>query len=100
MPKKAENQVFEEKEAAPGVEVEEKTAEPEAEKEAAPGDEKGIKEPDAKKSNKLFVENKKRAGATVFAVTGKPIVFNAIGEAEVEQADYDYLKTVPGYETK
>ena len=56
--------------------------------------------PPEPKGGKLLVENKNRAGMTVFAVTGKPIVFNSDGVASIDQADYDYLKTVPGYETK
>lgn len=46
------------------------------------------------------IVNKNRAGATVFACTGKPVVFNKDGEAEVSKEDFDYLVTVPGYDAK
>jgi hypothetical protein len=43
------------------------------------------------------VKNIARANQTVFAVTGKPIVFDADGIAEPDKEDLDYMLTIPGY---
>ena len=46
----------------------------------------------------IFSENRK--GKTIVAVTGKPIVFDADGNAKASQADAEYLKGIPGFEVK
>lgn len=43
------------------------------------------------------VKNAARANQTVFAITGKPIVFDAHGIAEPDKEDLDYILTIPGY---
>jgi len=37
---------------------------------------------------------------TIVAVTGRPIVFDAGGNAQADKADAEYLKNIPGYEIK
>lgn len=43
------------------------------------------------------VKNQARAGQTIFAITGAPIVFDSKGFANASEADLEYLLTVPGY---
>ena len=44
------------------------------------------------------ISNTQRRGQTVYAVTGKPVAFNAQGIAEVEDVeDFQQLLKVPGY---
>jgi hypothetical protein len=50
----------------------------------------------SKKAKK--VKNLARAGKTVFAVTGSPVVFDGKGIAMGSEEDLAYLLTVPGYE--
>jgi len=44
-----------------------------------------------------IIVSKIRAGKTIIAVTGKPVVFNDKGEAEVSERDYLYLRKIPGF---
>jgi hypothetical protein len=44
------------------------------------------------------VKNLARANQTVFGVTGEPIVFDADGIAQPNEADLEHLLKVPGYE--
>lgn len=48
-------------------------------------------------SGKAVVVSEGRKGKTIFAASGKPIVFDDEGKAEVEEADALYLKNCPGF---
>jgi hypothetical protein len=45
----------------------------------------------------VVVISEKRAGKTIFAITGKPIAFDEAGRATVSAEDGFYLRNLPGY---
>ena len=53
--------------------------------------------PEAATKEITRVKNAARANQTVFALTGKPIVFDANGIANPDKEDLDYILTIPGY---
>jgi hypothetical protein len=46
---------------------------------------------------KVAVVSKRRKGKTIFAVSGKPIVFDNEGKATVNEEDALYLKSCPDF---
>jgi len=69
-----------------------------------PEEDKPDSQPDSEGSDndeaEITVTSEKRKGKTIFAVSGKPIVFDNEGKAKVCKADAEYLKNCPRFTFK